>query len=875
MPKIPKKIPVRVRKTVKRKQDCLNLRTIEKKRWEKILAQAVDVVDLPKLTARYRATERREEKKKREQLISQAQHLLDLSLKEKKDLAETSVVPSDSIKEKFATIEIDLRPDGKKSQSLQEEVISRQSAPIFSPPSASGPGELIFPDEFSENVEIKESFAVWSTPIAGNAIDKTEGKTTDFNFLAPSGQAIDEKKKKKIRSSDGFWSLQRQIITATRYSRHRVRRSLVVFAVLTSLLVGSIGASAAIQRTRDSQGSILAKASAAAGSLKTAAANLKQQKFIQAVSDFERSAQYFQGARTDIASIGALASRLISLVPKGRSAVLLVEAGQELSRAGESFTTGISRFKDLGSIFSASAPTGGLNLGEALMTSQSDFLSVSESLGRAEHNLDHVSENSLPISFRDDFNEAKEIVQVMQGATDYFIKSSKQLAKILGVDGPKRYLVLLANSDEARGSLGGFPGSYLIMDCEGGRIKNLEFHDIYEVRGQTKEAVVPPKQLQLITSNFEIQDAAGWFLDYRTTAQKAMEYYQLSDVGTTVDGVFTINSQIIPDLLKITGPIKLPQFNVIIDQSNYLSTIENEVESIEARMTRQPKKIVETFFNNLLSRLLTQQDNNWLAMLNVLSTALSEKKILLYFANSELQEFAFQNNAAGELKDADNYLAVYTYNIGGGKTDSDISEEIQQISSLDMNGTLKNQVEITRSHTPHDQLSAIKNVSWVRVILPAEAEIREVVGFEKPFPQLHPAPATARPDPVVADMENSSQLLYNGQVWVTSEEGKKTVGFWQSLEPGITKTARVVYDLPQVVSLGGLFNEAAGLTSLIQVQPGKQTISVGGQIYFPAKLKLSWQDGKNALVNNQLERLDWIAERPLGDIVVSSVWEKK
>ena len=207
MPKIPKKIPVRVRKTVKRKQDCLNLRTIEKKRWEKILAQAVDVVDLPKLTARYRATERREEKKKREQLISQAQHLLDLSLKEKKDLAETSVVPSDSIKEKFATIEIDLRPDGKKSQSLQEEVISRQSAPIFSPPSASGPGELIFPDEFSENVEIKESFAVWSTPIAGNAIDKTEGKTTDFNFLAPSGQAIDEKKKKKIRSSDGFCTL--------------------------------------------------------------------------------------------------------------------------------------------------------------------------------------------------------------------------------------------------------------------------------------------------------------------------------------------------------------------------------------------------------------------------------------------------------------------------------------------------------------------------------------------------------------------------------------------------------------------------------------------------------------------------------------------
>ncbi len=867
----PKKIRVRTKKTAKPRQDCLNLRDLEKKRRENIMAQSVGVIDLPKLTAKQRALEQKREIQQRKKLREAARHLLDLRrerLVEQPDNLESEAM---SVPEPAWSVEINFLENNPPDQPRKENPILPATRQAPADRLENPAGEQIFPEEVFEVAESESSVSSWSRPADDSALETS--RAPGFNFLTPAETGPDAKSRRRFEAVDGFWSLQRQIIVAARSPRRRAWRSLTVFAVLIFLLAGSIGASAALQRTLDSQGVILAKASAAAGSLKTAAANIKQQKFVQAISDFERSAQYFNGAKEDIAGIGALTSQLLRLVPKGRSAVLLVEAGQELSRAGESFTTGLSRFKDLGSIFSASAD--GHNLGEALSASRTDFDIVSDSLSKAEKNLEQVSLSSLPANFHDDFNEAKEIVQVMQGATDYFLKSSQQLAGILGVDSPKRYLVLLANSDEARGALGGFPGSYLLLDCEGGRIKKLEFHDIYEIRGQSQEAVAPPKQLQLITGNFEIQDAAGWFLDYRTTAQKAMEYYQLSDVGTTVDGVFTVSSEIIPDLLKVTGPIALPQYNLAITQENYLSTIENEVESKEARLTNQPKKIVETFFNNLLSKLLTQKDNNWLSMLEVLNTALSEKKIMLYFSDAQLQEFAYQNNAAGELKDADNYLAVYSYNIGGGKTDRDISEEIRQVSSLDLNGTIKNQVEITRTHKPQDQLSSIKNVSWVRVVLPAEAEVREVVGFETPFPTQHPAPAGSRPDPLVADIENSVETRYNGQVWLTQEEGKKVVGYWQSLEPGMTKTSRVVYDLPRAVSLGGLFNQAAGLTSLIQVQPGKHTARVSGQVYFPPELKLSWQEGRNALVNNGFRELDWIAERPLGDIVVSAVWERK
>lgn len=869
----PEKIPVRVKPATVKKQRCLNLRMVEERRWQKILAEAVGIVDLKKLTAKYRQAEAQKDKAKRDRLISEAKHLLDLSLKKQTAVAIPKKAEPIFLETK---IEISAAASPSAAKPVKPSVAVAPPARSFRAPNrpAAEPifsGEVIFPlDETTTDT-------AWSEPLFPAEPDYSRTFSGDINFLAPNLEPAapgEPPPRQPELPRAGFWALQRQIVVATRRHHHRGKRSLAVFTILAMLLTGSIGASAAIQKTLDAQGPILAKATAAAGTLKTAAANLKQQKFIQAVSDFERSAQYFQSAKGDIASIGALTTQLLRLIPKGRSALSLVAAGQELAQAGESFTTGISRFRSLGSIFSA-AGSGEQNLGQALAASRADFATVATNLDQATQNLNQVSVNSLPDSFRDDFNEAEEIVTVLQGATDYFLNSSDQLAGILGVDGPKRYLVLLANNDETRGSLGGFPGSYLIMDCDGGRIKNLEFHDIYEIRGQKKEAVAPPKQLQLITENFEIQDAAGWFLDYRTTAQKAMEYYQLSDVGTTVDGVFTISSQIIPDLLKITGPIQLPQYNVTIDRNNYLETIESEVESVEARQTQQPKKIVEAFFNNLLSKLLTQQGNNWLGMLDVLDTALQEKKILLYFADPKLEEFAYQNNAAGELKDADNYLAVYSYNIGGGKTDRDITENIRQMTSLDPNGTLKNQVEITRAHQPQNRMSAIKNVSWIRVALPMEAEVKEVVGFDKPLPPLHPAPATARPDPVVADIENSAERLYDGQVWVTTEDGKKVVGFWLTLEPGTQKTVRVAYDVPQVVSLGGMFNEAAGLTSLVQVQPGKNLGRVDGQIYGPADFKLSWQEGKNSLVSDQAGSLNWVADQPLSDIVISAVWEKQ
>ncbi len=62
---------------------------------------------------------------------------------------------------------------------------------------------------------------------------------------------------------------------------------------------------------------------------------------------------------------------------------------------------------------------------------------------------------------------------------------------LLGKTHPTRILVLNQNNDELRAS-GGFPGTVFLVEFEKGKIKNISFHDIYELDFKIKDYIAPP-----------------------------------------------------------------------------------------------------------------------------------------------------------------------------------------------------------------------------------------------------------------------------------------------------------------------------------------------------------------------------------------------
>ena len=86
---------------------------------------------------------------------------------------------------------------------------------------------------------------------------------------------------------------------------------------------------------------------------------------------------------------------------------------------------------------------------------------------------------------------------------------------------------------------------------------------VYDLQGNLEVLLSSPEPLHILNANWQMQDA-NWFFDFPTSAKKLMWFYEKSG-GPTVDGVIAINSNILPKLLAITGPIELSEFNLTIN----------------------------------------------------------------------------------------------------------------------------------------------------------------------------------------------------------------------------------------------------------------------------------------------------------------------
>ena len=140
---------------------------------------------------------------------------------------------------------------------------------------------------------------------------------------------------------------------------------------------------------------------------------------------------------------------------------------------------------------------------------------------------------------------------------------SARLPGILGWDGPRRYLVLTQDPAELRPS-GGLIGSYGIIAFDKGKITERRFLNVSPLDGKNDYPFVrPPQELANYllgpTQSWQLADA-GWSPDFPTSAQDALRLYTNESGDARIDGVFAITTHTIDELLKVTGPISVPEY---------------------------------------------------------------------------------------------------------------------------------------------------------------------------------------------------------------------------------------------------------------------------------------------------------------------------
>ena len=580
-----------------------------------------------------------------------------------------------------------------------------------------------------------------------------------------------------------------------------VKKALLSFSILIiGFAVWQVGSNL--------KADVVQSGNSAVANLEQARLDLESFNIDEAILDFSNAYEEFSRAEDSLNFMGSILGSVLAEIPGNsqyKSARNLVEAGKIFSQAGQSLAQAANLISQTSLVLSPgnSGITIVSDLKNALVLSQADIHKAAELLA-------DVDETVIPEEKRQSFLDFKSKLPEITKLIDNGVEYSRFLENLIAFGGSKKYIILFQNPSELRPT-GGFPGSYAIMHFQDGQLKEFKIDDVYNLDGQLKENVIPPKELQHITPTWAMRDA-NWFIDFPASARKIMEFFK-KEAGYEIDGVITFNPLIVGKMLEVLGPIELPDYDLTLTADNFLQEIQAEVEYGENRT--QPKTVLYEFGPKLLEKLYNAQPNQWVAIFDTLFASLESKDMPMYFNDLRLQSFALEKGFAGQVKDVPgDYLMVTATNIKGSKTDI-ITDTAMKLESEVKGGEVIHKLSITRKHNGGKHKYGFynrQNPSYIRVLVPEGSELISIDGISRPSnkPLVDYDNLDFEVDDDLAAWERSEE---NKDGYKTYEESGKTgFGFWVVIDPGQTKTTELVYKVPLEI------NEKYEL--YIQKQPG-------------------------------------------------------
>ena len=441
---------------------------------------------------------------------------------------------------------------------------------------------------------------------------------------------------------------------------------------------------------------------------------------------------------------------------------------------------------------------------ELMATSRDRALAAQAALGRARDALATVPDGLAgPVE-----NAREAMVQRVDKygpMLDSYLTVSARLPAILGWDGPRRYLVLTQNPAELRPT-GGYTGSYGIIAFDRGRVTERTFRDIYlldspwdsypfiKAPTELTNYLLGPKQ------PWQLADA-NWSPDFPTSARDAIRLYANESGDDRIDGVLGITTYTIDELLKVTGPITVPEYGTTIAPGE--TTLKTLQQTRVARPGENRKAFLSTFADQLFARLLGLPPRQWADVLGRVDTFRTQRLLLAWFKDADDEALVTRGGFDGAVRqDPGDYLYPVDANVApSSKIHAIATRSLHLDVAIDTFGNARDTLDVTWDN-PIDT-----PVGKPYRELPTLGELR-ILGMY--FRLL--APERSR----VESVSGGKLVQITAPALVAEEAGRTVIGTYLMVPPG-TASLRYVWTSPYAADA----DETGGLYRLtIQKQPG-------------------------------------------------------
>jgi len=271
------------------------------------------------------------------------------------------------------------------------------------------------------------------------------------------------------------------------------------------------------------------------------------------------------------------------------------------------------------------------------------------------------------------------------------------IPEFMGLNEPKRYLVLMANNYELRMS-GGFNTYIVVAEFEKGIPQITYSIDTYFIDegDRTGSSFLVNRNVPYFLRNYlylsgntyrlYARDATSISPDFPTAANNLLDGFWRKDrsLPQKIDGVMQINNDIAVDLLRVVGPVNTEKYSIRTDSGGYITVpvtefnADNVIEELEniaggkLAQTIGRKEIIKFLGQSIFEKVFTSEAVNLLNIVNVMLDSMSKKDVLLYSFDPIVQKafdgLGYSGKVVLEPLGWD-YLHVNRSNFGAGKAD--------------------------------------------------------------------------------------------------------------------------------------------------------------------------------------------------------------
>lgn len=304
----------------------------------------------------------------------------------------------------------------------------------------------------------------------------------------------------------------------------------------------------------------------------------------------------------------------------------------------------------------------------------------------------------------------------------------------------QKVLILFQNSDELRAT-GGFLGSYGLFNFQKGQLQHLEIQDIYEPDGQFQGFVEAPLGLkEYLSSGHGVRlPDANWWPNFPSSAESILNFFALAK-RENIHQVVAVNLSVAQEILKVTGEIYLPDYQVTVTTDNLNSLARIDRPNFFPG-SQQKRNFLASLFTQLKFKLTDLSIQQQLALGKVIWQKLQTKEIQIYSTQPELEKIWKQFGFAGEIWiTSEPIFSIFPVesNVGINKANKNIQREVliqKNGTKLNFTLTLQNQNVITDLELPVPPQTIGRPLDYVdyqRLFLPTSVQIKAILVNDQP-----------------------------------------------------------------------------------------------------------------------------------------------